>query len=228
MTFGGDGGTVQSEGADNTMADNTPGPGAPSSGERPPRRQTRETVREAAFRLFGRHGYDGVSIDTIARAVGLSKGALYWHFEGKEALFRECLAILNKLFREHVIDPVEAARTPEERLDRFFEGVISLGEAPEIADGIAGYWQEPYNEAMNRLFREHLEQLEEAVRRPLRDTTVASTDADAPLAPAAGTETGVETLLALMEAMLLPLRRRSPELRRAIIDDLRTAVCRRR
>ncbi|MDN3518947.1 helix-turn-helix domain-containing protein [Aquisalimonas lutea] len=205
------------------MAEDTPSPGAPAPGKRPPRRQTRETVREAAFRLFGRHGYDGVSIDTIARAVGLSKGALYWHFDGKEALFRECLAILNELFREHIIGPVEAARTPEERLDRFFEGVISLGEAPEIADGIAGYWQEPYNEAMNRCFRNHLEQLEEAIRRPLRDTAGATSDAD-PLAPAAGTETGVETLLALMEAMLLPLRRRSPALRRAIVDDLRTAV----
>ncbi|WP_290648466.1 helix-turn-helix domain-containing protein, partial [Aquisalimonas sp.] len=58
-----------------------------------PHRQTREHVRDAAFRLFGRHGYDGVSIDTIARAVGLSKGALYWHFDGKEALFKECLHV---------------------------------------------------------------------------------------------------------------------------------------
>ncbi len=193
-------------------------------GERP-RQHTRESVREAAFRLFGRHGYDGVSIDTIARAVGLSKGALYWHFDGKEALFTECLTTLSELFRDHLVVPMEQATTPRERLDCFFQGVASLSESDAVAEGIAGYWQEPYNETMSRCFREHLEGLEESIRRPLQAALQPSDDAGA-LRPVADAETSSETLMALMEAMLLPLRRRTPALRRAIIEDLRTTMLR--
>ena len=38
---------------------------------------TLREIREAAFNLFGRYGYDGVSVGDIAHAAKLSKGALY-------------------------------------------------------------------------------------------------------------------------------------------------------
>jgi AcrR family transcriptional regulator len=41
-----------------------------------------------ARRLFGRDGYTETSIDTIAAAAGMTKGAAYHHFSGKPALFR--------------------------------------------------------------------------------------------------------------------------------------------
>ena len=38
----------------------------------------------AAIDCFARHGYQGTSIDRIAREVGVTKGALYYHFRDKE------------------------------------------------------------------------------------------------------------------------------------------------
>ena len=197
----------------------------PDALDHPIQGQTRDAVREAAFRLFGRHGYDGVSIDTIARAVRLSKGALYWHFEGKEALFRECLEMLEGLFREHVIAPMEESTTARERLDRFFRGVGTLAADTRIAEGIAGYWQEPCNEGLSRCFRERLGALEETLRQ-LLEQSLTEAGARGDLAPVADPRTSSETLMALMEAMLLPLRRRSPACRDALIDDLRGTVLR--
>ena len=182
--------------------------------------QTRDTVRIQAFRLFGRHGYDGVSIDNIARAVGLSKGALYWHFDGKEALFLECLQGLDELFQEHIVGPMGDTATPTERLDRFFRGVVSLAEDPRTADGIAGYWQEPAREDMSRSFREKLGKLEGQIRDLLR-SALEHMEKDARTS-AVGIRS--ETLMTLMEALLLPLRHRTPETRRAIMDDLRETV----
>lgn len=49
--------------------------------------ETRERILEAALELFKRKGYAATSTAEIARAAGLSAGALFWHFEGKEALF---------------------------------------------------------------------------------------------------------------------------------------------
>ncbi|MFV8834817.1 TetR/AcrR family transcriptional regulator [Aquisalimonas sp.] len=186
-------------------------------------KQTRDTVRDAAFRLFGRHGYDGVSIDTIARAVGLSKGALYWHFDGKEALFRECLEVLESLFEEHIIAPMQTTAAPRDQLYSFFQGVAALAEDERITDGIAGYWQEPYNSAVNRVFREQLGRQEDRLRQLLQQC-LAALARERGERSVADLETRSETLMTLMEAVLLPLRRRSPATRRAIIEELRETV----
>jgi AcrR family transcriptional regulator len=42
----------------------------------------------AAEELFGRDGYTATSIDAVAAAAGMTKGAAYHHFAGKPALFR--------------------------------------------------------------------------------------------------------------------------------------------
>ena len=39
------------------------------------------------MRCFGAAGYHRTRMDDVARAAGLSKGAVYWHFPGKAALF---------------------------------------------------------------------------------------------------------------------------------------------
>jgi AcrR family transcriptional regulator len=41
-----------------------------------------------AQRLFGADGYAATSIDAVAAAAGVTKGAVYHHFGGKTALFR--------------------------------------------------------------------------------------------------------------------------------------------
>jgi AcrR family transcriptional regulator len=57
----------------------------------PEARDLRAEVLAEATGLFVAHGYHGLSIRQIAEAVGVTKAALYYHFEDKEALF---LAIL--------------------------------------------------------------------------------------------------------------------------------------
>ena len=50
-------------------------------------RATRAHVIEVATRLFAEQGYDGTSIEAVQAAAGISRGSLYHHFTGKEALF---------------------------------------------------------------------------------------------------------------------------------------------
>lgn len=49
---------------------------------------TRLALLDAARRLFGSQGYADTSLDEIVVAGGVTKGALYHHFSGKEELFR--------------------------------------------------------------------------------------------------------------------------------------------
>ena len=48
---------------------------------------TRAHLLEVATRLFTAHGYDGTSIAMVLTETGVSRGSLYHHFAGKDALF---------------------------------------------------------------------------------------------------------------------------------------------
>jgi AcrR family transcriptional regulator len=53
-----------------------------------------QVLINAAMDLFASYGYRGTSLARIARAAGVTKGALYWHFTDKEDFF---LAVVNKV-----------------------------------------------------------------------------------------------------------------------------------
>ncbi|MBD0422097.1 TetR/AcrR family transcriptional regulator [Streptomyces sp. TRM S81-3] len=48
--------------------------------------RTRQTILEAAAVVFERQGYQAATITEILKVAGVTKGALYFHFESKEEL----------------------------------------------------------------------------------------------------------------------------------------------
>src|SRR5215207_1729683 len=57
---------------------------------------TRERLVAAAFEEIHRHGYQGAGLDTILATAGVTKGALYHHFEDKAALAH---AVIDEVIR---------------------------------------------------------------------------------------------------------------------------------
>ncbi len=81
---------------------------------RPPYDAT--TLLEVAVTVFNERGYDGTSMEDLARAAGITKSSFYHHVDGKEALLSAaCDRALDALFA--VRD--EPARTPARAIDRF-------------------------------------------------------------------------------------------------------------
>lgn len=74
---------------------------------------TRSRILQAAFRTFAEHGYSGATLDDVAAAAGLTKGAVYWHFAGKDDL---CMALIEERFRR------EAIRIPDHIREAVSEG----------------------------------------------------------------------------------------------------------
>lgn len=58
-----------------------------------PRAFDRDEALQIATKLFCKHGYEGVSIADLTAAMNISPPSLYAAFGGKEALFREALAL---------------------------------------------------------------------------------------------------------------------------------------
>ncbi len=66
---------------------------------------TRERILEAAAQVFAESGYHGASVDDIAQTAGGSKGAIYFHFPGKRAIF---FALVNR-FADRLLANADAS-----------------------------------------------------------------------------------------------------------------------
>jgi AcrR family transcriptional regulator len=61
-------------------------------------KSARERILVTAAALFAKNGYHATGIAEVCTAVGLSKGSLYYHFSGKEALLYEiCLVQVQRV-----------------------------------------------------------------------------------------------------------------------------------
>jgi TetR/AcrR family transcriptional regulator, transcriptional repressor for nem operon len=69
--------------------------------------RTRERLLQAAFREVRRSGFRSAGIDTILAATNVTKGALYYHFDSKEALGYAIVdEIIAKLVRDRWLHPL--------------------------------------------------------------------------------------------------------------------------
>ena len=59
-------------------------------------RETKRKLIEKALLFFSRHDYQGSSLEEISRELGVTKGAIYHHFDGKDELFRASVELLLK------------------------------------------------------------------------------------------------------------------------------------
>jgi TetR/AcrR family acrAB operon transcriptional repressor len=114
---------------------------------------TRDSLLDAAERVFGRRGVSHTTLDEVAIEAGVTRGALYWHFGGKEELFRamceRAVLPLEQMLEQTALrrhrDPLGAlaavsvtalrniARTPRTRavLDILFHRCESGAECPD-------------------------------------------------------------------------------------------------
>jgi AcrR family transcriptional regulator len=95
-------------------------------------REARDELLTAALGVFARRGYGHAGVDEIAAEAGYSKGALYWHFSGKEELL---MALLEERIDAPMRDSVALlASAPPERdmsLEATREFARQLGEQRE-------------------------------------------------------------------------------------------------
>jgi AcrR family transcriptional regulator len=73
---------------------------------------SRDEILKAAIRLFAMRGFHETSMAEVARAAGVSKALIFWHFKTKEELF---MAVLNRLLEPYFIDFAEEAGALDEK-----------------------------------------------------------------------------------------------------------------
>jgi TetR/AcrR family transcriptional regulator, transcriptional repressor for nem operon len=89
---------------------------------------TRERILRKSGVLFNTKGYKATSISDITGATGLTKGAIYRHFESKEELEKQSLFHLSTIMFEEVRTRVKAQLTAGGKLRamlRYFESYVT-------------------------------------------------------------------------------------------------------
>jgi len=168
-----------------------------------------KAIREQAFALFGRFGYEGVSIGDIGKAAKLSRGALYWHFENKEKLYLDCQRQLHAMFNAYIFDPMRTQSDGVTRILMLFTGLGQLVLDPRVTEGVAGYWLIPSRPASAQILKAQ-RAFEAACVDTMKQTLRLGVD-QGRFDYKDDLEEMARAIIALVEAVILPMRQQAPE-----------------
>src|SRR5207302_7514502 len=85
---------------------------------RVPRAVREQQILDIAEEQFALRGYDGVSIEEIARIAGVSRPIVYDHFGDKEAVYLACLRRARAELEKMILAAAANATTSRETLER--------------------------------------------------------------------------------------------------------------
>jgi AcrR family transcriptional regulator len=131
------------------------------------RARTREALIAAAARLIGEKGYHETTLEDVAAAAGMSRGAIYGNFRDRDELF---VAVLESRWQP-IIPQLRSGATLKEQMRILGEAVIAAAPArqtvairalefqlyalthPKMQARLARYTAEAYSNAERELLR---------------------------------------------------------------------------
>ncbi|MFH8251855.1 TetR/AcrR family transcriptional regulator [Microbacterium sp. B2969] len=86
----------------------------------------RAQILEISVELFNEQGYDATSVSDLAARLGLTKSALYHHFDSKEQLLAEALDDALGALEGVLEEPAATTGSPAERLDAVLRSAVRV------------------------------------------------------------------------------------------------------
>lgn len=141
----------------------------------PPRKDVSETRKSeiiaAATKVFSERGFADARMDDIVAESGLSKGALYWYFDSKDALI---ISILDQVFdyeTSHVRRLVDREDSAEKKLQIFIDTTIKdLEKMKPLMPIFFDFWSlsarnKTINRAIKRYYQSFFDILEPIIKQ---------------------------------------------------------------
>ena len=88
-------------------------------------RDTKQRILDAAVEVFGERGYRGASVDDVAEAAGVTKGAVYYYFTDKDDLARDLQHVLWGQLAQDALAVYDPARPAVDNLLECFEAFLA-------------------------------------------------------------------------------------------------------
>jgi AcrR family transcriptional regulator len=94
--------------------------------------KTRQDILQAAVENFSDKGFFNTSLNDIAKTAGVTRGAVYWHFDNKADIFNALHRDLHEPFIQHILADLETdSAHPVEQLQNLMtQLLINLSDEP--------------------------------------------------------------------------------------------------
>ena len=86
----------------------------------------RDEIIKASARIFAEKGYHSTTLDEIAREIGVTKPALYYHISSKEEILREIIGKIMEAMEE-VIRVGRSNLPPREKVGKMVQMLVKSG-----------------------------------------------------------------------------------------------------
>lgn len=143
--------------------------------------RTREGLLRAAFREIYRSGFQSAGLNTILASAGVTKGALYHHFDSKEALgYAVVEEVVAALPRERWLDPLQRSED-KDPIDALIGIVRAIPSRPKDVKGGCpllnlaqemSQLDEQFRKRLERIFHRWQDGIAAALRRGQSQGTV--------------------------------------------------------
>ena len=111
---------------------------------------TKERILTIALQLFSREGYEAVSMRMIADALGITKGALYKHYESKRDIFDHIVARMRQADAQRAQEYAVPEGTLAEMADAYRH--TSFAHIQAFSEAQFRYWtEEPFPAQFRKL-----------------------------------------------------------------------------
>jgi AcrR family transcriptional regulator len=146
--------------------------------------ETRTNILRVALECFAQHGYDATGVAEICKRASVTKGAFYYHFPSKQAVFLE---LFNR-WLEGIDKQLAEARSEATSVP---EGLLRMAsQAQSVFDAAGGqlpmfleFWTEAQHDAAIRKviispYRRYRDYFSEIIRAGIEEQTLKSVDPD--------------------------------------------------
>ena len=84
-------------------------------------KRTQKNIIDTAMKFFARDGFDGVSVDLIAKEADINKAMIYYYFKNKAKLYEKVVSTLLDEIYEQIAEGIKKAEKPKDELRIFIE-----------------------------------------------------------------------------------------------------------
>ena len=94
--------------------------------------KTRRRILKAAEELFSKNGFDGTGMEAIARAAGINKASIYYHFKNKNEIIASLFRSILEDSERHLAGVFAGRRGKVDEADEVMEEIEYLSERKKI------------------------------------------------------------------------------------------------
>lgn len=92
-------------------------------------RDTKQRILDAALDVFGEKGFRGATVDDVAEAAGVTKGAVYYYFQDKDDLARDLQHLLWQDLAQSALKVYDPEKSASSNLMTCFEAFLRTVQA---------------------------------------------------------------------------------------------------